>query len=47
MLAVTGIFGLASYTVSKRQRKLGIRMALGVRPVQKALAVDPMTLLRE
>ena len=29
MLAVTGIFGLASYTVSKRMRELGIRVALG------------------
>jgi ABC-type lipoprotein release transport system permease subunit len=29
MLAVTGIFGLASYTVSKRLRELGIRVALG------------------
>ena len=29
MLAVTGIFGMAAYSVSKRKRDLGIRMALG------------------
>ena len=29
MLAITGVFGLASYTVSKRLRELGIRAALG------------------
>jgi predicted permease len=31
MLAVTGVFGMASYTVSKRMRELGIRVALGAR----------------
>jgi predicted permease len=29
MLAVTGIFGMAAYSVSKRLRELGIRVALG------------------
>ena len=29
MLAITGIFGMASYAVSKRMRELGIRIALG------------------
>ena len=36
MLAITGIFGLASYTVSKRMRELGIRSALGA-PRQEVL----------
>jgi ABC-type antimicrobial peptide transport system permease subunit len=34
MLAITGIFGLAAYTVSKRMRELGIRVALGAHRVQ-------------
>jgi len=29
MLAITGIFGMATYSVSKRLRELGIRVALG------------------
>ena len=29
LLAVTGIFGMATYEVSKRLRELGIRIALG------------------
>ncbi len=29
LLAVTGIFGMASYSVSKRMRELGLRVALG------------------
>ncbi|HMG87684.1 MAG TPA: ABC transporter permease [Terracidiphilus sp.] len=34
MLAVTGIFGMATYTVSKRMRELGIRVALGAHRAQ-------------
>ena len=31
ILSVTGVFGIAAYSVSKRKRELGIRIALGAR----------------
>jgi predicted permease len=34
MLAVTGIYGLATYAVSRRVREIGIRIAVGARPAQ-------------
>ena len=34
MLAITGIFGIAAYSVSKRLRELGIRVALGAQRKQ-------------
>ena len=34
LLAITGTFGMAAYTVSKRLRELGIRVALGARRTQ-------------
>ena len=47
MLAVTGIFGMAAYSVSKRQRELGIRSALGARRVQlvRSALSRPLTVL--
>ncbi len=34
MLAITGVFGMSAFTVSKRLRELGIRSALGAHRVQ-------------
>jgi ABC-type antimicrobial peptide transport system permease subunit len=34
MLAVTGVFGMAMYSVSKRFKEFGIRVALGAQSVQ-------------
>ncbi len=47
MLAVTGIFGMAAYSVSRRMKELGIRVALGARRVQlvRAALGKPLGLL--
>ena len=38
MLAITGIFGMAAYSISKRLRELGIRVALGAQRKQILMA---------
>ncbi len=47
MLAMTGIFGMAAYNVSRRMKELGIRVALGARTkhVMNAAVGRPIVLL--
>ena len=47
MLAVTGVFGMSAYSVSKRLKEFGIRVALGSRRTQlmRAALLRPLLLL--
>jgi putative ABC transport system permease protein len=45
LLAVVGLFGAISYSVSERKKELGIRVALGARPWQLLKMIFQQTLL--
>jgi predicted permease len=47
MLAVTGVFGMAAYSISRRKKELGIRVALGAQPLKLMAAAlgRPLVLL--
>ena len=47
LLAVIGVFGMAAYSVSKRQKEFGIRLALGAQPSRllRAAIGRPLVLL--